>query len=110
MLTMRLLGVVELDLRNFQLTVLERWSERRWFRTVEHEQQRTFTLCTGVGRWHDGDHFVLQGDPRHFRLMELFAAWLNERKLDAFVFAPEPIKYALPPVPFLAPRQPLPRR
>jgi hypothetical protein len=50
------------------------------------------------------NHFILSNDARHFRLWELFAASRIERKLDAFVFAPEPIKYTLPPVPVLPKR------
>jgi hypothetical protein len=54
-----LVGVVELDLRTTQLTVLERWSERRWFSTVEHERVKTYVLALRVGRWLDGNCYVL---------------------------------------------------
>jgi len=103
-LQLDLLTCIELDPRTIQLTVRERWSERRLFWNVEHERERTYTLQIGVGCWHDGDHFILSNDARHFRLWELFAASRIERKLDAFVFAPEPIKYTLPPVPVLPKR------
>jgi len=82
-----------------QLNVCERWTEQRWFRSREHQQQRVYTMSIGVGRWHDGQNFVLQGDPRHFRLMELWQGHQHEQKLDALVFEPEPVKYVLPPVP-----------
>jgi hypothetical protein len=122
MLTMQLLGVVEISARDFQLTVLERRSVRRFLRTVEHEQQRSYSLNLGVGRWMGPDsRYVLKPDPRHFRLMELWSAWLEEKKLDAFVGIDAPLKREmppaqapsygpLPPAPFLAPRAPLPRR
>jgi len=98
-LRMGLLGCVELDPRTVQLNVCERWTEQRWFRSREHQQQRVYTMSIGVGRWHDGQNFVLQGDPRHFRLMELWQGHQHEQKLDALVFEPEPVKYVLPPVP-----------
>lgn len=100
-LALHLVGVVEIDPLTFQLTVLERWSERRWFRSVEHEQQRTYTLQARVGTWLDGDEYVPRSDPRHGRLWELFGAWRIERKLDAFIEIDEPLKYQLPPVPVL---------
>lgn len=96
---MRLLHCIELDPRTFMLTVCECHSERRWFWTFEHEQQRSYTLSVGVGRWHDGDRYVLQPDPRHFRLWELFGSWRLERKLDTFVELSAPVLFQLPPVP-----------
>jgi hypothetical protein len=113
---MRLVSAVELDPRTIQLTVIERWSEKRWMRTVEYEQQRTFTLQVGVGRWHDGEHFVLRQDPRHFRLMELWEKHRLEQKLDNYIERPTAMPPAqrqrvgpLPPVPVLRPTRSTPR-
>jgi len=91
-LRMSLVSVVELDPFNFQVRVIERWTEKRWFRTVEHERQGTYTLAVRVERFHDGQHYVLRQDPRHFRLWELFAAWRLEKKLDAYVGIDGPIE------------------
>lgn len=88
---MSLVSCVELDPLTFQLRVLERWTERRWFRTFEHERQATYTLAVRVERFHDGQHYILRQDPRHFRLWELFGAWRLEKKLDAFVGIDPPV-------------------
>lgn len=98
---MRLLGFVQLDPRNVQMTVLERWTERCWFRDVVREREKTYSMSIGVGRWLDGDHYILRQDARHFRLWELWQARRIEQKLDAFVFEPEPAVHLLPPVPVL---------
>lgn len=111
-LKMQLLSAFNLDPRTFQMSVFE------------NERERTYTMNVGVGRWIDGDKFVLKPDPRHFRLMELWSAWLDERKLDAYVGldgvckilhkmppAQAPSYGPLPPVPASLPkRAPLPRR
>jgi len=88
---MSLVSVVELDPFNFQVRVIERRTEKRWFRSVEHERQATYTLAVRVERFHDGQHYVLRQDPRHFRLWELFAAWRLEKKLDAYVGIDGPV-------------------
>lgn len=117
---MRLVSCVELDRRTVMLTVLERavTQEKRWLRVTrtESEAVKNYTLSIGVGRWLDDcSRYVLKPDPRHFRLMELWAAWMAERKLDAFIerdmpdAAPAPPRGPLPPVPVLAPRRSLRR-
>ena len=90
-LRMSLVSIVELDSFNFQVSVVERWTEKRWFRSVEHERQATYTVAIRVGRFHDGQHYILKQDPRHFRLWELFAAWRLEKKLDAYVGIDGPV-------------------
>lgn len=114
---MRLVSCVELDRRHVMLTVLEQWvsEERRWLRVVRTEREcvKSYTLNIGVGRWLDGNRYVLKPDPRHFRLMELWAAWMAERRLDAFIdgggempeAAPSPPRGPLPPVPVLPERR-----
>lgn len=97
---MTLSRVVELDPYTFQLSVIERWTEKRWFRTVEHERQAVYTIAIRIGRFHDGQHYILRQDPRHFRLFELFAKWRLERKLDAYVGI-DPPAHVLPPAPVL---------
>lgn len=113
---MRLVSCIELDLRTIQLTVFEQWIESRWrgLRVRETEVVKSYVLSVSVGRWLDGDHYVLKPDPRHFRLMELWAAWMAERKLDEYIGGGarmsmpaerEPRRGPLPPVPVLpAPR------
>ena len=119
---MELVQIVEFDARNLMMMVVEHWSERHWFRVVKSERIKSYTLNVGVGRWMYGDTFILNSDPRHFRLMEIWAAWMAERKLDDYVGldwsrsrlwlppAREQPVGPLPPVPVLAPRAPLPRR
>jgi hypothetical protein len=119
---MRLISCVELDPRTIMLTVLEQLSEKRVFRSVLSERQRHYSLQVGVGRWHDGEHFILNNDPRHFRLMELLQKHRLEQKLDEYIglesskprlwLGPAHVQREgpLPPVPFLAPRARLPRR
>lgn len=116
---MRLISCVELDRRTVMVTVLESFVvvEKSWLRVsrTESEAVKSYTLNIGVGRWLDGTRYVLKPDQRHFRLMELWAAWMAERKLDAFIerdmpdAAPAPPRGPLPPVPVLAPRR-APRR
>jgi len=85
---MVLLSCVQLDARTFTLTVRESWTDRRWLRRVRREQVKTYDLAVRVGRWLDGDSYVLKPDPRHFRLCELFAAWRVDQKLNAGVGLP----------------------
>jgi hypothetical protein len=94
---MKLLGVVELDATTFQMTVLE------------SGDARTYTMTVGVGRWMDGDRFILTPDPRHSRLVEIWSAYLLEKKLDDYIegrgqgmppAAPQTFG-PLPPVPVL---------
>ena len=105
MLTMRLVNVVELDASNFQITVLERWSERRWFRTVHHEREHTYTLQVGAG-WIDGDRFVTD-TALSPRLYELLLVWKAEQRLNEYVglcpppCAPYRTLGPLPPVPIM---------
>lgn len=111
---MKLVDCFALDLRNFQLTVTEQWEEKRWrgLRVVTTEVVKTYSMNIGVGRWMDGDRFVLKPDPRHFRLIEIWSAWWEEQKLDAFneTSSAPPAKHVLPPVPVLpGPRRPLRR-
>jgi hypothetical protein len=114
---MRLISCVELDPRTVMLTILESWTEKRVFRSVRSERQRHYTLSVGVGRWHDGDRFILNTDPRHFRLMELLQRHRLEQRLDDYIERPTGMPPAqaqrvgpLPPAPVLAPRAPLSRR
>jgi len=100
---MTLSRVVELDRYTFQLSVIERWTERRWFRNVEREQQKHFTLDVRAGRWLDGDHFVTD-TARSLRLYELLLASRSETgALDAFVGIDAPV-HVLPPVPVMPQR------
>lgn len=111
----RLISCVELDKRTVLLTVLESWvsETKRWLRVTRTESEcvKGYTLNIGVGRWHDGSHYVIKPNPVHFRLMELWAGWMAERKLDAFIendmpaAAPAPSRGPLPPVPVFATRR-----
>jgi hypothetical protein len=80
-------GCVQLDPNTFQLTVRERSSERRWFRTVTNEIEKTYSLDVRVGRFMDGDRLVMD-NALSFRLWEIFMAWRAEQKLDAYVGLP----------------------
>lgn len=87
---MRLVSVVVLDAWNISMTVREVHTERRWFRTVEHEQVKSYDLAIRVERWLDGTSYILRQDPRHFRLWELFAAWRMEQKFNRAIGIPDP--------------------
>lgn len=116
---MRVTSYVELDRRTIMLTVIESWlvEDKRWFRVIRTQREfvKSYVLNIGVGRWLDGTRYVLKPDPRHFRLMEVWAAWIAEQKLDAFIEgdmpgdAPVSPRAPLPPVPVLAQRGPLRR-
>jgi hypothetical protein len=86
---MTLVSCVELDARTVMLTVREHWSARRWLRIWRTEAVKSYTLAIRVGRWLDGDRYVLKPDPRHMRLTELFASWCIEQKLDRATGLPE---------------------
>ena len=77
-------GCVQLDPNTFQLTVRERSSERRWFRTVTNETEKTYSLDIRVGRFMHGDQLIMDNS-MSFRLWEIFMAWRAEQKLDAYV-------------------------
>lgn len=115
-LDMALWSCIRLDDWTFSMTVVERWTERRWLGVETREQLKTYDLGIRVGRWLDGNRYVLPPDPRHFKLWELFGAWRIERRLDEYLGQREPSPVAvaprtgpLPPVPVLPPRR-LPSR
>jgi hypothetical protein len=95
---MRLVSVVELDQFTYQLSVRECWTDRRWWwRNVEREEQKHFTLDVRAGHWFDADRRVTD-TARSLRLYELLLASRSELALDAYVGIDAPV-HVLPPVP-----------
>jgi len=79
------LDCTRLDDRTVLMQVRERWGERRLFGRVELERVKSYVLPLGVGRWLDGDRFLLVNDPRHLRLCELLMAHEIERRVARVV-------------------------
>lgn len=86
----RLLSCTFLDPWNVTMTVRECWTEKRWggLKTIQREQVKSYDLAIRVGRFLDGNNYVLRQDPRHFRLWELFAAWRMEQKFNRAIGIP----------------------
>ena len=101
---MSLVSCVELDAYTFQLSVIERWTEKRWFRTIEHERQATYTIAIRVGRFHDGEHYILRQDARHFASSNSSQSGATRRSSDAYIELDGAIEHVLPPVPGLPSR------
>lgn len=85
---MTLVSCVELDALTVQLTVTEIWEDKRWLRAWRTSVVKTYVLAVRVGRWFDGERYVLGNDPRRLRLAEIYAGVLLNRKLDRAVGLP----------------------